>query len=170
MTAVKLSDKQTVTTVNEEFIPLVSSTGAVFKISKTNLAKAMREAFPAATTIGADDKIPIFQGGADKLLPFQVFCNAVKRSNRVSIPAGSTHIINDSGSNLLMISPLSSSAALDIISTTTTSVYITASVNDAYIVYNEKDAVNKLSIYMEGGNLVLKNNKNTNQIVSYYIF
>ena len=72
MAAIKLSDKPTVNTVNDEMIPLVLATGAIVKISKTDLAKAMREAFPAATTIGTDDKIPIFQGGADKLLPFHL--------------------------------------------------------------------------------------------------
>ena len=85
MAAIKLSDKPTVNTVNDEMIPLVLATGAIVKISKTDLAKAMREAFPAATTIGTDDKIPIFQGGADKLLPFHLLSNEILAASKSAI-------------------------------------------------------------------------------------
>ena len=65
------------TTINNEDLVLTTSEGVRFKISKGDLAKAMREAFPAATTIGNEDKIPIIQGGVDKTTTFQSLSNAV---------------------------------------------------------------------------------------------
>ena len=82
------------TTINNEDLVLTTSDGVRLKISKGDLAKAMREAFPAATNIGNEDKIPIIQGGVDKTATLQVLTNQIYRAPMFNLAPGASTTID----------------------------------------------------------------------------
>ena len=171
MTAIKLSDQPTVTTVNKELIPLVSETGAVFQISVANLAKAMREAFPAATTIGADDKIPISQGGVDKLLPFQVLSKELNKVNRIIVAAGATMsvLVEIYAAHYLIWIP-SKSMHCDLFSNSNMSLSVSIDNLSRFISYHPSsvaDVDGKLNVVVSSDGSVLLKNKTTAEMVVY---